>query len=550
MRVSTSFIQQSGLRQILDLQSRVVTTQNQIGLGSRILKPSDDPTGSTRIIDLNEGITRLDQFNRNADFATQRLNLEESTLESVKNVLQRVRELSIQAANTGGLDYLSEQAIAGEMSEKLEELMGYVNTKDASGDFLFSGFQSSTQPFTTDGQGNYFYNGDQGQKLAQVGASRQVVVSDSGADVFQLIRNGNGDFSVDSSRTNGGTGIITTGSVLNASVYQPQDFTINFTTATTFDVVNNTTGVTTLTAQPYTDGAAIAFNGMQVEIEGAPVAGDTFSVLASRNQDIFTTLHNLITDITAPASGNVTGDIGGDFINNGFDVGDTVAFDFVFDGRTIPISYTVAGGDTNTNIANGIMADIAADVNVTANPDGSFSLAGTTPNNSMIFSLNGTNINFRSEGGNGILRNDLVINNMTDDDGSLTGNVALLDLSTTGNTVVPSAAVTVGGTGNFAAGPGSSTLLTQQIANALNNLDQSMNKVVDTQTAIGGRINSIESQIDENSAKKLHLQTVLSEIKDLDFAEAISQLTFDTTALQIAQKSFANLQNLNLFQFI
>jgi flagellar hook-associated protein 3 FlgL len=550
MRVSTSFIQQSGLQQILDLQTRVVKAQNQISLGSKILNPSDDPTASSRIIDLNEGITRIDQFNRNADFATQRLNLEETSLESAKNVLQRVRELSIQAANTGGLDLLSEQAIAKEMSEKLDELMGYANSKDSNGDFIFSGFQSSTQPFTTDGQGNYFYNGDQGQSLAQVGANRQVVVSDSGADVFQLVRNGNGDFSVDASRTNAGTAIITTGSVLNSSIYQAEDFTINFTTATTFDVVNNTTGVTTLTAQPFTDGAAITFNGMSVEIEGAPVAGDTFAVEASRNQDIFTTINSLITDLNSPSSGNVTGDIGGDFINNGFDVGDTVAFDFVFDGQTIPISYTVAGGDTNANIAAGIMADIAVDANVTANLDGSFSLAGTTTGNSMIFSLNGTNINFRSVGGTGALGNDLVINNMTDDNGSATGNVALMDLSSAGNSVVPSATVTVGGTGSFVAGPGSSTLLNQQIANALNSLDQSMDKIVDTQTSIGGRINSIESQIDENGAKKLHLETVLSQIKDLDFAEAVGKLTFDTTALQIAQKTFSNLQNLNLFQFI
>ncbi len=550
MRVSTSYIQRSGLQQILDLQTKVANTQNQIGLGTKIINPSDDPSVASRILDLNEAITRIDQLDRNADFATQRLNLEEATLESSNNVLQRVRELAIQAGNTGALDLQSNQAIAKELSERLDELMGYANTQDVNGDFLFSGFQSSTQPFTTDGQGNFSYNGDQGQISSQIGVNRRVVVNDSGADVFQLVRNGNGKFSVDSSRTNAGTGTITTGSVLNTSVYQPQDFSINFTTATTYEVVNDTTGATILTAQPYTDGAAITFNGMSVEVEGTPVAGDSFTVKASRNQDIFTTINNLITDLNTPGSGNVTGDIGGDYINNGFDDGDTVTFDFVFDGRTIPINYPVGIGDTNANIAAGIMADITADANVTTNPDGSLTLAGTTAGNSMVFSLNGTNINFRSVGGTGANANDLVINNMTDDDGSGAGNVASLALSTTGNTVVPSTTVAVGGTGSFISGPGSNIILNQQIANALNNIDQAMNKIIDTQTGIGGRLNSIESQVNENGAKKLHLETVRSGIKDIDFAEAVSQLTFDTTALQIAQKTFANLQNLNLFQFI
>jgi len=46
------------------------------------------------------------------------------------------------------------------------------------------------------------------------------------------------------------------------------------------------------------------------------------------------------------------------------------------------------------------------------------------------------------------------------------------------------------------------------------------------------------------------LQTVRSEIEDLDFAEAISRMTFQTTALQAAQQTFVRIQALNLFEFI
>jgi flagellar hook-associated protein 3 FlgL len=77
-----------------------------------------------------------------------------------------------------------------------------------------------------------------------------------------------------------------------------------------------------------------------------------------------------------------------------------------------------------------------------------------------------------------------------------------------------------------------------------------MQKVIDTTTSIGGRLNSIESQQLDNEDKKLYLQGVLSELKDLDYAEAISNLTFQTTALQIAQQTFVKVQGLNLFNFL
>ena len=82
--------------------------------------------------------------------------------------------------------------------------------------------------------------------------------------------------------------------------------------------------------QAYTDGGAIAFNGIQVEISGDPVDGDVFTVQASRHQDVFTTMTDLINSMESPGSDDVRGIIGGDFVNNGFDVGDVIDFNMQF----------------------------------------------------------------------------------------------------------------------------------------------------------------------------------------------------------------------------
>jgi flagellar hook-associated protein 3 len=553
MRVSSSFIHSRGVQNILDQQAKLLRTQEQLASNQKNLKPSDDPGAASRILDLNEAVSQLVQLDENANFSTQRLGLEEATLDGVVNILQRTRELAIQSANTGVNDLQAQRAIAQELREKLNEIFQSANTKDAAGDYLFSGFQSKTQAFTTDGAGNYTYNGDQGQMSQQIGTNRQVVVNDPGSDVFQLIRTGNGVFETDGSRTNAGTAQISTGTVTNQAIYQAQDFTINFTSATTYDVINSTTGVTVLAAQPYTDGGAISFNGVNVDISGTPLTGDIFTVNASRNQDIFTTLENLINDLENPAAGNVTGNFGGNYLANGFDgagAGDTISFDLVFDGRTIPVSYTVGGADTNTTIANGIIADINADANVTNNGNGTFTLAGTTTGVSMTFQLSGTDINFISSGGSGVNTNDLVINNFADDNGSAAGNVASLDLTNIGNSNVSAATVAAGGTGTFTSGSSNNAALSQKIANFLNNSDQAISNIIDVRTRIGGRLNSIDSQKADNEARSFQLQKVLSEVKDLDFAEAVSNLTFQTTALQVAQQSFVQVQNLSLFNFI
>jgi len=103
-------------------------------------------------------------------------------------------------------------------------------------------------------------------------------------------------------------------------------------------------------------------------------------------------------------------------------------------------------------------------------------------------------------------------------------------------------------TGSFS--PTGLAQYTQSINNALNEIDQVFGKILSVHTSLGGRLNAIEDQTDNNAAKKLQLETVLSEIRDLDYAEAISKMTIQTTALQVAQQTFVKVQDLSLFKFI
>ena len=186
MRVSTTLMQFRATNAIVDRESALSKTQMQLATGRKILNPSDDPVGTTQLFPLNEVLERNKQFSKNSDSAESRLSLEEKTLGSVTNLLQRVNELAVQGNNDTN-SAQDRSAIAQELRQHLQTLTGLANTKDANGEYIFSGHEVTTQPFTEAPAGTFNYQGDNGQRSVQVGESRFVAVGDPGTDVFMNV---------------------------------------------------------------------------------------------------------------------------------------------------------------------------------------------------------------------------------------------------------------------------------------------------------------------------------------------------------------------------
>lgn len=182
MRISSLHMFRQNVDAMLERQTQLGETEMQLATGKRITKPSDDPSAAVRVLDMKESERRLDQYQRNADVADASLALEESVLEALGNVIQRVRELAVQA-NNDTMSTDDRQAIASEVNENLDSYMQLVNTKAPNGEYIFSGFRTQTQPFTHDGAGTFTYHGDTGQRVVKIGDEREVAVSDAG-DIF------------------------------------------------------------------------------------------------------------------------------------------------------------------------------------------------------------------------------------------------------------------------------------------------------------------------------------------------------------------------------
>lgn len=299
MRIATSTQFYRALNGMMDSQAQIARAQQQVGTGKRLLSAADDPAAAAQVQGLGERLGAIEQFQRNADLLELRLSDQETAVSSAVNLLQRVRELTVQGRN-GSLSPADRGFIATEIGQRLEELKGLANTRNAAGEHIFAGTAVDTLPFTTDAGGNVVYNGNENVRSLAITEGRTMIEAHSGVEVFMAVRNGNGTFVMDVPTTNTGTGRLGNDTLVNPATYQPDDFRISFTAADTFDVINDTTGTTVLSAQPYVPGAAIAFNGLSVAVTGAPATGDEFLVGPSANQSVFATLGNVMSTLRSP----------------------------------------------------------------------------------------------------------------------------------------------------------------------------------------------------------------------------------------------------------
>jgi flagellar hook-associated protein 3 FlgL len=304
MRISTSYLSQAFINSLEQQQTSLAGTQQQISTGLRFTQASQDPAAASQSLGIQATLDQLTQYATNANLAQSRLSIEGSTLSSVTNLLQSVRTLAVQAANATQTPE-TRAAIATNIQQQLSGLLSLANTQDGSGQYLFAGTATTTTPFGPSG-GTFSYAGNQTQRSVQIGSNRQVADGDSGALVFQQIRNGNGTFVVTANGANAGSAIVGSNTVADPSAWaagQPP-YTLTFTSPTTYTITDSAVPPNTSAAAAYTDGQTIAFNGAQLQISGTPAAGDTFTIAPSANQDMFATLQNLVAALNGPQAGS------------------------------------------------------------------------------------------------------------------------------------------------------------------------------------------------------------------------------------------------------
>ena len=184
MRISTAQFYESSAANYQKNFANVVKSSEEASSLVRVNTAADDPVGASRLLQLGQQASMLDQYKANTNTLKSTLGVTESVMTSITNVLQRAQELAVGAGNAGYTD-ADRQANASELGQIEEQLLSLMNSKDENGKYIFAGSKGETQPFTRNDDGTYSYNGDQVTLDLAIGDTMSMATNSTGWDVFQ-----------------------------------------------------------------------------------------------------------------------------------------------------------------------------------------------------------------------------------------------------------------------------------------------------------------------------------------------------------------------------
>ncbi len=190
MKISTAWSHQLGLNAVLLQQNKVNQSQLKLASGEKYLKPSEAPLDNAQVMAFQQRIDQVKQFQDNLDAAQQRLGLEETTLKSALDVMQRIKDLGLQGLN--GINNQSDRnSIADEIDQMGAQLLSLANTQNANGEYLFAGMMSQQVPFQAGTP--FVYQGDSNQRQIQINDGLTVADGDPGNSIFGPTTNTSAD---------------------------------------------------------------------------------------------------------------------------------------------------------------------------------------------------------------------------------------------------------------------------------------------------------------------------------------------------------------------
>ena len=304
MRLSTNQIFNQGVNSILDTQERLLKAQDQIVSQTRLLKPSDDPAATAQVMRLNERIELTKQYEVNGTILINHLNTEEVAITSLKIAMDRLKVLAIQAGS-GSLADADRVGLGFEVDSIRKQVLDTMNTRNANGDYIFSGFQSSIEPFVFNpATQKYDYMGDEGELKLQISSSVKLSAGDNGKKLFENVDARLQTTNIGVTAGAGTGGVITVESQAAYDTYHKANY--DTTTAAnnifdvtyagppdTYSITNNGTGAVVVPATPFSPIDGVNFQGLNIKGQGtAPGSVLSFTLSTPAKQNILTTIND------------------------------------------------------------------------------------------------------------------------------------------------------------------------------------------------------------------------------------------------------------------
>ncbi|WP_431138716.1 flagellar hook-associated protein FlgL [Enterobacter mori] len=180
MRLSTLYMYKNSAETMTKRMSQSNDVYLRMSAGKTLLKASDDPAAATEAVKQQDALARLELYSNVRSRARGALEHQDNILNGVGNLLTTTLKEKIVAAKTGSYSPEDRQALGEEIKGIRANLLDLANNRDASGNYIFSGFKTDTPAF--DEVGNY-RGGDEVRRQT-VADDTEMQVSHLGKDVF------------------------------------------------------------------------------------------------------------------------------------------------------------------------------------------------------------------------------------------------------------------------------------------------------------------------------------------------------------------------------
>ncbi|MGX0888822.1 flagellar hook-associated protein 3 FlgL [Pseudomonas sp. ADAK2 TE3594] len=521
MRISTAQFYESSAANYQKNFSNVVKSSEEASSLVRVNTAADDPVGASRLLQLGQQASMLDQYEANATTIKATLGATEAVMTSINNVLQRARELAVGAGNASYTD-ADRQANASELGQIEEQLQSLMNTKDENGKYIFAGSKGDTVPFTRNDDGTYSYNGDQVTLDLAIGDNMSMATNSTGWEVFQqAINTSRSEVTRTAPVVDDGRVVLSNGQVSSSLTYNSkfrsgEPYTVDFISGTQLKITDS--GGSDVTAEASQGGAfnpataagqTVSFRGVDLTLNINLAAGDTAAAVLPGHSFTLAAKPDTFTATRSPGNPTPT-QVTGSSITN------PVAYHASFPTGSAVMKFTSATAfdlyaaplTANSKIVSS--GTVAAGVATASGV--SFNLSGA-PAAGDQFS---------------VAVNTHETQNILDTVSQLK---TALNTPTNGNPILTQKlqASLASGIGNLASG-------NDQLSSAL--------------SSVGGRGSALDTQSDTNQSLVLANTQTQSAIRDSDPAEVMTRLTLQQTMLQASQLAFSKIAQLGLFNKI
>ncbi|VVO20062.1 flagellar hook-associated protein 3 [Pseudomonas fluorescens] len=530
MRISTAQYFETSAAKYQNNFSSIVKTQEQITSGVRIQSAGDDPVGASQLLMLQQQKAMLGQYSSNMGSIKSSLATQESVLDSVNTALQRARELALQAGN-GGYSDADRKTIANEIGEIEAQVLGLLNSKDASGNYMFAGSKTSTPPYVRNNDGTYAYQGDDTRLNLQVSDTLSIATSDTGKNILESATNsGRTQAIADPSKPNDGTVSVSAGLMKSNAAYTNEfaagePYKLTFVDSTHYTILDKDDNDVT---------SKVTDNGV---FDSKKEGGSTISLLGVEF-DITLRLKAPVDPATALPM-----------------TPDQEVKGYTFSLGTKPDSFNASRTPSNDSTAqitkSGVLDQAQArDDYVKGFPNSGVVIKFTDATNYKVYAQP-MGADSKPIGEGGLTAGSLTFAGVKFD---FTGDPQAQDQFVVGasNHQTQSALDTLSQLRQALETPSDGNVQAQiklkdTIAASISNLSNASEQVDNVRGSIGARLNAIDIQSAENVSQGLSNTSTQAAIGDTDVATASIELAFQQSLLQASQLAFVKIAQLSLF---